>query len=170
MTDNKNKLFIFAGKPGVGKTTIIKKIFSKNIHVDILSFIDNFKVNDKVPEEKTIIAYKNMYKHLTELEEPKVVLEIGTNHPELNISEIKKLKDKYEIQIFLCDAFKKKCFERTIERNREIDKEALKIRLERDFPNTFAKLLRKTSLSYNIVDMNKSLKDTVLSFNELIYK
>ena len=164
----KGKLFVFAGRPGAGKTTIIKKLFSKETIVDVLPFVEAFRVEGKVIEEKTIVAYQNMYRYLVGIKNPKVILEIGTNHPELNISELEKLQNDYEIGIFLCHAPKESCYQRAWQRGMRHDTQAFEIRMKRDFPNTFIKLLKQTSLSYEVVDMNKSLEKTIILFNQLI--
>jgi len=164
----KGKLFVFAGRPGAGKTTIIKKLFFQETIVDVLPFVEKFRVEGKVIEEKTIVAYQNMYCYLVNIKKPKVILEIGTNHPELNISELTKLQDNYEIKIFLCHTSKESCYQRARQRGMRHDAQAFEIRMRRDFPNTFIKLLKQTSLSYKVVDMNKSLEDTIILFNQLI--
>ena len=58
----KNKLYVFAGKPGAGKTTIIGKLFPDRKIVDVLTFIEVFRIAESriIPEEKTIIAYQNI--------------------------------------------------------------------------------------------------------------
>lgn len=100
----KRRLYVFAGKPGAGKTTIINKIFSKGEKiVDVLPFVEQFRVGKKVLEHKTITAYENMYEYLKKIKDSIAVLEIGMNHPELNISEIEKLQDEYEVTLFLCE-------------------------------------------------------------------
>ncbi len=164
----KGKLFVFAGRPGAGKTTIIKKLFFEEIIVDVLPFVEVFRVEGKVIEEKTIVAYQNMYGYLVGLKKPKVILEIGTNHPELNISELEKLQNDYEIKIFLCEASEESCYQRAIQRGMRHDPQAFETRMKRDFPNIFIKLLKQTSLSYEVVGMDKSLEDTIALFNQLV--
>ena len=164
----KGKLFVFAGRPGTGKTTIINNLFSEETIIDVLPFVEVFRVEGKVIEEKTIVAYQNMYCYLVGLKKPKVILEIGTNHPELNILELEKLQNDYEIKIFLCEASEKNCYQRAWQRGMRHDAEAFETRMKRDFPNTFIKLLKQTSLSYEVVDMNKSLEDTIVLFNQLL--
>jgi len=164
----KNKLVVFAGKPGAGKTTIINKIFPDKKIVDVLTFIEVFRVGKIVPEEKTIIAYQNMYKYLAELDEPEMILEIGTNHPELNIDELSKLNDKYDVIVFLCDADKETCYLRAVERGMRHSKDAFEERMKRDFPNTFIKLLSQTQITYKLVDMCCSMPETEEKFRKII--
>jgi len=166
----KNKLYVFAGKPGAGKTTIIGKLFPDRKIVDVLTFIEVFRIAESriIPEEKTIIAYQNMYEHLAQINEPEVVLEIGTNHPELNISELNKLNERYDILIFLCDADKEICYQRAVERGMRHDKEAFEARMKRDFPNTHINLISQTPLAYKVVEMSGSLPETVEKFNKII--
>lgn len=164
----KDKLLVFAGKPGAGKTTIIKKLFPKDLIIDVLPFVKAFRIGKKVPEEKTIIAYQNMYRYLASIKKPKIILEIGTNHPELNISELKKLQNNYNIKIFLCDASRKNCYQRALQRGMRHSTQAFERRMKRDFPNIFIDLLDQYSIPYEIVDMNKSLEETIAVFKQLI--
>jgi len=166
----KNKLFVFAGKPGVGKTTIINKIFPDKKIVDVLTFIEVFRINNIVPEEKTIVAYQNMYQYLANIDESEMILEIGTNHPELNIIELSKLSDKYDIRIFLCDADKETCYQRAVERGMRHTKEAFEARMKRDFPNTHIKLISQSTIPYEIVEMSDSLPETIEKFKKIIEK
>jgi hypothetical protein len=102
----KNKLFVFAGKPGVGKTTVIKSLFPDEKIIDILPFVMQFQIDGDVPEEKTFLGYQAMYQHIAQHGDDLNVVEIGTNYPVLNISELQKLNQKYQVKIFLCDAAK----------------------------------------------------------------
>ena len=166
----KDKLYVFAGKPGVGKTTTISKLFPGKKIVDVLSFIEVFRIAESqiIPEEKTIIAYQNMYEHLATINEPEVVLEIGTNHPELNIAELNKLNKRYDILIFLCDLDKETCYARAVERGMRHSKEAFEARMKRDFPNTFIQLISQTPMTYEVVEMNGTLPETVEKFHKII--
>lgn len=165
----KPKLFVFAGKPGVGKTTIIGKIFPDKKIVDVLYFIEVFRVDGVVPEDKTLTAYENMYRQLADIDESEVILEIGTNHPELNISELEKLRDRYDITIFLCDADRETCYARAMERgNMRHDTEAWEERMKRDFPNTFIGPLSATPIVHAVVDTRGTLEETVERFKKFL--
>lgn len=164
----KPRLYIFAGKPGAGKTTIIAHLFPNQPFVDVLPFVEQFRTGVTVPEEKTELAYHNMYRSLKTAKDQTMILEIGTNHPELNISEITKLQDMYDIMLFLCEASREICHQRATLRGMRHTTEAWEARMKRDFPNTFIKLLSTTTIPYYVVDMGKSLKETVEVFKKLI--
>ncbi len=165
---DKKRLYIFAGKPGAGKSTIIKNIFPNKTCVDVLPFVEQFRVDGKVPEEKTETAYRNMYRHLKTAEDRLIILEIGTNHPELNISEIEKLQNIYTPTMFLCDASRDICYQRAMERGMRHHTEAWETRMKRDFPNTFTKLLKQTSIPWHVVNMEGSLAETIERFKKLM--
>jgi hypothetical protein len=150
----KRKLVIFAGKPGIGKSTLIKALFKNHTIVDVLPFVKAYEINGKVVQEKTLQAYKDMYKYIESLKDEEVVLEIGTNHPDINIANMNKLKDEYDVKLFLCEASHATNFERLqLRAGRGAYDEEMLERLGRDFPNTFVNELKKTELDYEILDM-----------------
>jgi dephospho-CoA kinase len=154
-----NKLLVFTGKPGVGKTTLISAAFPDKKVIDVRPFVIAYRVNNIVPEEKTIDGYKDMYKHLADLNDPLLILELGTNHPELNISELKKLSNTRDIHLFLCNADTNTCRERMIQRNRGDNMEAMERRLKKDFPNSHLSLLENSQLRHTILNMEQELDE-----------
>ncbi|MDD2807272.1 MAG: hypothetical protein PHW95_01980 [Patescibacteria group bacterium] len=161
MSVTKRKLIVFIGKPGVGKTTLIKAVFPDQIFIDVLPFIEKFRLPDaSIPEEKTIIAYENMYRYLERVDSDFVVLELGTNHPEFNINQLKKLQTLYDLKIFLCLASVLTCWERARARGMRHTTEAFQARMARDFPASHEKLLHAAGLNYQLVDMEQPLAVT----------
>ncbi len=156
----KRNLVVFIGKPGVGKSTLIKSVFSDQKIIDVLPYVLKHKKGSKIPEAQTIHAYREMFGHIGN-QKPKgdLILEIGTNHPKLNIEELDKLKEKFNLKIFLCNAPKHVCRERAMERGRKFDKKALELRLERDFPNSYAELLKEKKIEFDVLDMTRPLKE-----------
>lgn len=168
MVKSKPKLVIFAGKPGVGKTTIIERLFKKATIIDVQTFIMNYV--DKfplVPKEKIILGYKAMYKYITTLKKPLVIVEIGTSHPKFNIQQLKKLQNYYDISLFLCDASIETCGTRSLARMLKFDGEWIESRLQRNFPGSFLNILKDTSLDYKIINTEGSLKKVVKNINIL---
>lgn len=165
----KNRLIVFIGKPGAGKSTLIDSLFSGYEIVDVLPYVMKHKEKGKDPEARTIHAYWEMYEHIkSQKSEENLVLELGTNHPELNIVELEKLKGKFNIKIFLCDAPKHVCRERAEKRGRKFDKKALTLRIERDFPNSHVKLLQEKSIKYDILDMTRLIKEIKAEVEKII--
>lgn len=162
MVKSKYKLIVFFGKPGVGKSTLIKHLFSGAQVIDVMPFVKKYKKKEKVPEAQTIHAYNDMYAKISEMEHKgDLILELGTNHPELNIKKLSKLKEKFYLKTFLCDAPKHVCRERALKRERDFDKKALELRLERDFPSSHIKLLEREKINYRILNMETPLKDII---------
>jgi predicted kinase len=152
-------LIVFIGKPGAGKSTLINSLFSGCEVVDVLPYVLKHKQKGKVPEAQTIHAYREMYEHIGGDElRGDLVLELGTNHPELNVEELGKLEKKFNLRIFLCDAPKNVCRERAIKRGREFNKESLELRLRRDFPASHIKLFKEKEIVFDIIDMTRPVK------------
>lgn len=167
----KNDLIVFIGKPGAGKSTLIKSVFSDQKIVDVLPYAMKHKKGSKIPETQTIHAYQEMYEHIgNRKSETDIILELGTNHPELNVKELGKLKGKFNLKIFLCDAPKHVCRERAVKRGRKFDRKALELRLARDFPNSHVKLLKKASINLEILDMKKLLDINMRLVSSVIRK
>lgn len=169
MNAQKLKLIVFIGKPGAGKSTLIKSLFSECEIVDVLPYVMKHKKGSKIPESQTIHAYREMYEHIGDQKSKgDLVLELGTNHPELNAEELGKLKEKFNLKIFLCDAPKHVCRERAISRGRKFDKKALELRLERDFPNSHALLFKENGMKFDVLDMTQSLDKIKNEVKEII--
>lgn len=154
----KNKGYIFIGKPGVGKTTLIKKMFGNKEFFDVMAFVKKYEIEGIVPEEKTLDGYRDMYKDIAKKNLNPFILELGTNYPELNIKELKRLSTIYDIKIFLLDASKETCRKRTLLRKRHFDKIALERRLNRDFPKTYLDLLQNENLDCVVINMEGNEK------------
>jgi dephospho-CoA kinase len=155
----KRNLVVFIGKPGAGKSTLISSFFSGQEVIDVFPYIMRHKKKGKVPEAQTIHAYREMYGHIgSQNFKGDLILELGTNHSELNAEELEKLKGKFNLKIFLCDAPKHICRSRAIKRGRKFDKKALELRLERDFPNSHTKLLEESGMKFDVLDMTRPLE------------
>ncbi|MDD5342108.1 MAG: AAA family ATPase [Patescibacteria group bacterium] len=153
------KLLVFIGKPGVGKTTLINKVFPDQKIIDVQPYVWSYKVNGRVPEEKTLNAYQDMYRHLESLNDALVILELGTNHAEFNIKELKKLSQQFEVRVYLCTASVETCRARIKIRARGDDMEAMERRLQRDFPDEHIKQLKSAGLEYITLDMESPLSE-----------
>ncbi len=168
MSDSKSKLIVFAGKPGVGKTTIIQRLFKNATIVDVQTFVmvhvDEFPI---VPKEKNIFGYKAMYKHIATLKKSVVVVEIGTSHPGFNIRQLEKLQNRYKISLFLCDASVETCRIRSLARKLNFDGKWIESRLQRNFPGSFLNILKDTNLDYKIINTEGNLKKVVKNINIL---
>jgi predicted kinase len=170
MNAQKLKLIVFIGKPGAGKSTLINSFFPGHEVIDVLPYIMRHKKKGKVPEAQTIHAYREMYLHIGDQKSKgDLVLELGTNHPELNAEELERLKGKFNLKIFLCDAPKHVCRSRAIKRGRKFDKKALELRLERDFPNSHAKILKENEIKFDILDMTRPLEENIKEVEKIIY-
>ena len=153
------KLLVFIGKPGVGKSTLIKNAFPKHNPVDVLPFIYEFRNPDgSTREDKLIISYQKMYEHLNSIKDEFILLEIGTGFPEFNVSALKKLELNYDLKIYLCTATEETHWKRANERGMRHSTEAFKLRMQRDFPGTHKELLEKSLLPYSILDMEQPLE------------
>lgn len=164
------RLFVFFGKPGVGKTTLIQAALPTYRRVDVRPFVRAYGVSGVMPEEKTLIGYQDMYRYLGGLNEQVVVLELGTNHPEFNVQQLVQLQPKRDIHLFLCTASVETCRQRMRGRIFRDDAEAMERRLQRDFPNAYLQLLRQTSLHYHLIDLEQPLEQTNRIVREYLAK
>ena len=156
-----NRLNVFIGKPGSGKTSIIKKLFPNKTAVDVYPFVIALHDGVEVTDQAALEGYDAMYKHLLELDEQEVILELGTNHPELNVSEVKKLTKTYFVSVFLLEADKDTCRSRVHSRGLEMwSEKGLERRLERDFPNSYISLLEENEIHYHVIDTNVEFSKT----------
>lgn len=156
------KLLVFIGKPGVGKSTLIKNAFPKHIPVDVLTFIYEFRNPDgSTQEDKLIISYQKMYEHLNSIKDDFILLEIGTGFPEFNTSTLKSIEKEYNLTIYLCTASEATHWERANLRGMRHSTEAFKLRMQRDFPGEHKLLLDKLLLNYSILDMEQPLDKLV---------
>ena len=170
-TPHRPSLIVFIGKPGVGKSTIIQRVFPKTTCVDVMPFVKKYEIDGIVPEEKTILGYQEMYQSLSsqfEREDQFLILELGTNHPELNIQELVKISEKASLCVFLCIASIDVCRTRSRERGRAFDMDALERRLQRSFPESHLALLKDSSINYRRLDMELPLEDNVEIVNSVL--
>lgn len=164
----KKKLFVFLGKIGAGKTTLIKEAFEGVPLVDVKPFVRAYWEGDTVPEEKTLQAYQDMYVKLKELEDPEVVVELGTNHNDYNIRHLKVLSQQRLVHLFLCIASVETLRQRLEERTDDIPEEAREKRLAVDFPNSHLPLIEAVRLPYTILDMEQPWTDNVILVHQRI--
>jgi hypothetical protein len=126
-----------------------------------MPFVHAYIVDGIIPEEKTILGYRDMYQQIaTQLREehPLLIVELGTNHAELNVQELKQLGLTASLHIFLCVASTDTCRTRALERNQTFVAGALERRLQRNFPESHIPLLKEASLDYTMLDMEQPLE------------
>lgn len=161
-------LLVFMGKPGSGKTTLIKELFPKKKIIDVKPFVLAYEVDGQVPEKKTVLGYRDMYKEISEKHADMAILELGTNHPALNIEELQKQAEVREVHIFLCTASVDTLRERIIGRDENDNMEAMEKRLKRNFPDTHLPLIELRELSYSILDMEQPMTDNMILVKQLL--
>lgn len=159
-----HNFYVFIGKPGSGKSTLIKQVFSDNVpHLDVAPFVKAHAVDGFIPEEKTFNGYCSLYDYCKTIitEKPSVILELGTNHAAFNIQQLCSLQEKHKIIVFLCHARVETCFQRVMRRGDYIDPEALQRRMQRDFPNAHIALLQESQIPYQLIDTEHSLDRSI---------
>lgn len=166
----KSRLIVFIGKPGAGKSTLIKACFPTIKHTDILPFVMKYKKDNLLQENKTLLAYCEMFQNLiAELtHKHDMILEIGTNHAEFNIKNLKKIAKDFNVIIFLCLASIENCRKRVMKRGGWLGEEALEIRLARNFPESHIMLFEKAGLPYFELDMDRPIKANIVSVRKVL--
>ncbi len=159
---DKKKLLVFIGKIGAGKSTLIKEAFADVEVIDVQPFVRAYWEGDTVPEEKTLLAYKDMYKRLRSMNDNTIVVELGTNHASFNIQELKIFNADCALHLFLCIASVETLRQRLMERNDDMPEEARERRLKIDFPSTHLTLIEDAGLPYTILDMEQPWTDNVI--------
>ncbi len=162
------KLLVFIGKPGAGKTTIIKKAFPDQEIIDVLPYVFAYKVNGRVPEEKTLDGYKDMYQALHNMSQAFVILELGSNHPEFNVDQLVELQKKFEVTVFVCTADVDTLRQRIIGRKRGDDMEAMERRLQWNTIDTYISLLKENHINHYVLNTNKEIIENIKIVKELI--
>lgn len=161
---DRRSLIVFAGKMGVGKTTLIRAAFPDAVHVDVYPFVHAYGQGHAIPEDKTILGYRDMYHYVAGLTVPVVTVELGTNHPELNARNIRELSTHYVLQVFFCMASEATCRARLAIRGRPYDSDdarAIDVRMRKDFPRIYEEAFKKVGVAYILLDMEKSLEENV---------
>lgn len=162
----KKKLIVFFGKPGAGKTTIIQEKFANEKVIDVKTYVFAYRKDGTVPEEKTLDAYHDMYDYVRTLDDDTVILELGTNHAEYNIQQLKALQPSRRIILFLCNASDETLRERLQNSVSHEDMEKMYVRLERIFPDEHIELLETAGMYYVLLDMEQPWTDNVILISQ----
>ena len=158
--NTKNRLIVFAGKPGVGKSSIIERISHGWTVIDVWHFmVPHIKTGEVPPEEKNILAYQMMYEYVAEIDASRLILELGTNCPVVNVAGLLRLINRYEIDVLLCEAPVELCRERLQARGYRVSGDGIDRRLARDFPNIFLSELRGTPLRHHLINTEGNIDE-----------
>lgn len=161
---DKRSLIVVAGKMGVGKTTLIQAAFPDAAHVDVYPFVHAHGRGHAIPEDKTILGYRDMYHYVAGLTAPSVTVELGTNHPELNARNVRELAARYMLQVFFCTASEATCRARLAIRGRPYDSDdarAIDVRMRKNFPHEYQIAFEKQGIAYTLLDMEKPIEENV---------
>ncbi len=158
-----NKLYVFIGKPGCGKTTILKRLGIR--YYDILSHIKRyFDKNGRMDEANTIKAYQDLFAELKGLSEEKIFLELGTNHAQFVMENLRNLG--FETTLFFCLLNNEECLRRNRIGNNPMPEEPLMKRIARVFPDEHLKYI--SGMRYYEVDMGKSVEENCSFIAQLV--
>ncbi|MBU1952556.1 ATP-binding protein [Patescibacteria group bacterium] len=166
------KIIVLIGYPGAGKTTLAKAFIEKHpgfILHDVYEYIKQYKNDDGALKDESLAikAYEEMYADLEKMDND-LILELGTNYPEANAKKLKALAEKRDITVFLCLLSTKECYQRVKDSGQLFEEEALKRRLEREFPEEHEGFLKKSSLPYHYLQMGQSMDDQIKTVEEII--
>ena len=166
------RIIVFTGKPGSGKSTLIKNSFHNNESMlDIIYFARKYakdKILHPADEELAYREFHNEIEKTLALNEF-LILEFGTGCSELNFKKLMEWKNNHDIFIFLCDAPAGICLQRVSERGNEFDNDGLLTRVNLDFPDGYLKLWNN-NFSYQILDTTKPIPENTEIIKEKIKK
>ncbi|MFA6410834.1 MAG: AAA family ATPase [Candidatus Buchananbacteria bacterium] len=160
------RLVVLCGMPACGKSTLIEKFIEANSDfefVDIFDYIKKYK--DKtghVDPKNSLQAYQEMYSDIKK-KDKNIILELGTNHSELNLTSLADLINKYSVRIIFCSIDKKICIDRIIQRalvdnKRIIHPQDLEEKFKRIFPQNHIELADRLNIDYFEMDMNQPME------------
>lgn len=156
-------LYVFIGKPGCGKTTILKHLGVK--YHDVLYHIKKyFDASGRMDEANTIKAYQELFAELKGLSNEKIFLELGTNHAEFVMKNIHELG--FETTIFFCLLNNEECLRRNKIGNNPMPEEPLMRRIIRVFPDEHLKYI--SGMKYYELDMGKNVEENLLVVRNII--
>jgi len=146
------KLYVFIGKPGCGKTTVLKHLGVK--YHDVLSHIKKyFDASGRMDEANTIKSYQELFTELKGLSSENIFLELGTNHAEFVMKNIQELG--IDTTFFFCLLNNEECLRRNRIGNNPMLEEPLMRRIARVFPDEHLKHI--SGMKYYELDMDKNV-------------
>lgn len=166
------KIIVLIGYPGSGKTTLAGAFIQKHnqyvLH-DVYQYIKQYKNVDGGLEDESMAkrAYEDMYSAL-EKNNQNVILELGTNYPEINADRLKDISNNANVSICICLLSVEECYLRVKVRGRPFAEESLKRRLERVFPAEHEKYFEKNNLKYHYLQMEQAIEDQIRALEEII--
>lgn len=164
-----NHLIVLCGPVGSGKSTLAKAFLKQKpdfLFVDIFNFIKKYKDdNGHIEPAQSLEAHRDLYRHLQFINQ-NVLLEIGTNRPELNSNSIAALGVRFDINVLFCLLNAEICIKRVMDRaaesnQRKISKRNLEEKFKRVFPDNHVKIARSLKLSHDSLDMSLGIDELV---------
>ncbi|MFZ6035744.1 MAG: hypothetical protein ACOYUK_01240 [Patescibacteria group bacterium] len=155
------QLLVFMGKPGAGKTTLIHELFPGQMIFDVADFIAAYRTGTTWPEHKTLQGYEDMYMALEHMQDV-VILELGTNHAEYNINQLRQIRQHADVRVFVCTASVDTLRQRVLRRPGFRDMESIERRFAWDFPNSHLPLFTQAGIEPYFLDMEQPMTDNVI--------
>ncbi len=156
------------GKPGAGKTTLITELFPGHTIMDVRPYVTAFLVNGVLPEEKTIQGYHDMYAALETVPDDIVILELGTNHEQLNVQKLAEFAQHCDVRVFICTASVDTLRQRVTRRPIYDDMAAMERRFAREFPNSHLPLFAAAGIEPYFLDMEQPMTDNAILVRQVL--
>jgi tRNA uridine 5-carbamoylmethylation protein Kti12 len=166
------KIIVLIGYPGSGKTTLAGEFINKHnqyvLH-DVYQYIKQYKNADGGLEDESMAkkAYEDMYSALERIDQD-VILELGTNYPEINADRLKDISNNAKVSVCLCLLSVEECYLRVKGRGRPFAEDALKRRLGKAFPDEHEKCFEKNNLKYHYLQMGQTMDEQIQALEEII--
>lgn len=147
---------------------MIHELFPDHAIIDVRPFVLTYMVDGKMPEDKTILGYQDMYRALEKLTDDIVILELGTNHERLNVEQLAALATSVDVRVFICTASVETLRKRVAERPIYDDMEAMERRFACDFPNSHLPLFEQAGIEPYFLDMEQPMTDNVILVHQAL--
>lgn len=170
----KPNLIVIIGRPGSGKSTLIKRWQPKRHgyrlhdvypHMRRVAWIGQGRMD----QTKTLEGYKALYVALAQ-ERSQSILELSINHPAFNLAQLARFSHRFTIKLFFLLRNTKQCFAyKKKQRGTTFDSKQLKTRMRWPFPGVHERLAKRFDLQHQRIYMSRGYPAAIRSIERKLY-
>lgn len=172
--NTKPVVLVFTGRPGAGKTVLSvawRKRHPEYAAFDVGSFIRRFAglQTGAVDEKKTIIGYRRFYQFLRRHIRRNTIIEIGTNHPDVNLKELGRLRRYSHLWlIFLLRSTAACLRNKQRQRGAPFSPSQLRRRMKRTFPSIHRRFARRNGVPTYTLFMHRGNEHALKALEHIV--